>query len=366
MGLLSKSKKVQQDVHDLVGHVLDDRLRVIRLAYISPRQWLYEAEPPSVGKTRCAIKVLGDPSGREPGSFYRFKVVCDRIKASQSLRIEKVLECGTLHDLTPYVVTTWEAHISLYEYLRRQKKHLSWEVTKPLLIEITEGLYELHKAGVTHGDLRAQHVLLRSPPHDAVLIDYGVSAAFGSPPAPGMDKSLAYWAPERLTFAAATPATDLYSLGVLMYLCLTGQLPFEPKFEKLLKEQNYSHLDPQSALSEYHRTTIVPPLSTDAPPRIVQLIEMLMNKEPAKRPSDVEEVLEILRAPTIHSKGSPTPISSTEQDRLVAKEIHGQEHTIKEGAIALSTQIDQKATWQLIFTSVMAVILGTVLSHYLF
>ena len=302
MGLLNKTKKVKHDLHELVGHVLDDRLRVLRLAYVSPRQWLYEAEPPSVGKTRCAIKILGDPSGREPGSFYRFKVICDRIKSSQSPRIEKILECGTLHDLTPYVVTTWESHTSLYEYLRRQKKPLTWQVAQPLFIEIAQGLSELHQANISHGDLRAHHVLLRKPPHDAVLIDYGVSAAFGAPPVPGMDKSLAYWAPERLTFAAATPATDLYSLGVLMYLCLSGHLPFEPNFQELQQHAPYTTLDPQSALIEFHRQHVVPVLDQiEVPQAIILLMIQLMDKEPAKRPSHIEDVLQILKNPSQHN-----------------------------------------------------------------
>ena len=105
MSFLKKNKKVDRDLHALVGQVLDERLRVISLSYVSPRQWLYEVEPPSVGKTRRALKVLGDPGGREPGSFYRLKVMCDRLKGVTSPHIERVFECGVLHDLTPYILT---------------------------------------------------------------------------------------------------------------------------------------------------------------------------------------------------------------------------------------------------------------------
>ena len=76
-----------------------------------------------------------------------------------------------------------------------------------------QALQTLHQLGLTHGDLRPQHILLKNDTHP-ILIDYGVSSAFGAPPAPGLDRSIAYWAPERLTFAASTPATDFYSFGI--------------------------------------------------------------------------------------------------------------------------------------------------------
>ena len=300
MSLLKKHKKVDRDLHDLVGQVLDGRLRVIRLAYVSPRQWLYEVEPPSVGKTRRALKVLGDPAGREPGSFYRLRTTCDRLRALESPYVEQVYEAGTLHDLTPYLLTEWEPHTSLYEYLRRRRKPLSWDEAQPLLIEIGEGLKALHDRGVTHGDLRAHHVLLRQPPTGAILIDYGTSVAFGSPPMPGLDKSFAYWAPERLTFAAATPSTDLYSFGVLAYLCLTGHLPFEPTFEETVDasqddDQDHPRLDPQFYLTVLHRERLAPRLSGQAPPYIEDLIASLLAKEEQKRPSNAEEVLNVLK-----------------------------------------------------------------------
>ena len=99
-----KSKKVDQDLHRLVGQILNDRLRVLKLSFVSPRQWLYEVEPPSVGKTRRALKVLGHPEGREPGSFYRLSTSCDRMKQSTSPYLEKIYETGILHDLSPYIL----------------------------------------------------------------------------------------------------------------------------------------------------------------------------------------------------------------------------------------------------------------------
>lgn len=288
----AKSKRVEHDLHELVGQVVNERLRVVRLSYVSPRQWLYEVEPPSVGKTRRALKVLGHPSGREPGSFYRLKTALDKLKSLSSPHLERVYECGVLYDLTPYVLTEWEPHSSLYEQLRLRKAPLSWVEAQPVLMDICRGLQALHAKGVTHGDLRAQHVLLRAPLHDACLIDFAVSGAFGAPPAPGLERSFAYWAPERLTFASATPSTDLYSFGVLAYLCLEGCLPFRP-----LPISSEQPVDPQMSLTQQHLSVAPAPFTQPIPEPIKRLIMKLLSKDPYLRPSSAELVLSCLSHP---------------------------------------------------------------------
>lgn len=285
-------KKVEYDLHELVGQVLNERLRVVQLSYVSARQWLYEVEPPSVGKTRRALKVLGHPSGREPGSFYRLKTSMDRLRGLQCPQLEEVYEVGVLHDLSPYVLSEWEPHPSLYELLRLRKGPLKWFEAQTILIDVCRGLKALHSKGVTHGDLRAQHVLLRQPCSDALLIDFAVSGAFGAPPATGLERSLAYWAPERLTFAAATPSTDIYSFGVLAYLCLEGKLPFIPN-----SPEPQAPIDPLLKLSEMHHSTQAPPMTSDAPQVIQLLIAQMLSKDPYLRPATASLILSILIDP---------------------------------------------------------------------
>ena len=147
----TSKKKVDYDLHELVGQVLNERLRVVQLSYVSARQWLYEVEPPSVGKTRRALKVLGHPSGREPGSFYRLKTALDRLKGLGCPQLEEVYEVGVLHDLSPYIVTEWEPYPSLYELLRLRKGPLKWFEAQAILIDVCRGLKALHSKGVTHG-----------------------------------------------------------------------------------------------------------------------------------------------------------------------------------------------------------------------
>lgn len=287
---------LQDDLHRLIGQIIDHRLRVIGLHYVSPHQWLYQVEPPSVGKTRRALKVLGDPLAREPGSFYRLKTSYERLKRVESSHVERVYESGLLHDLTPYVLVSWEPHVSLYEHLRRLRKPLAWREAQPMLINLCEGISALHKAGVAHGDIRAQHVLLRKPPQDPLLIDACISSSFGAPPTPGLEKSWAYWAPERHNLSTSTTASDMYSFGVLIYLCLHNQLPFSPlhdtEYAKRLKRGDI--IAPARWLEEAHLSGEPNACSPRLPPELTLLIKRLLSKTPRSRPTAVE-ALSVLR-----------------------------------------------------------------------
>jgi len=363
-----QKKKVEYDLHELVGQVLNERLRVVQLSYVSARQWLYEVEPPSVGKTRRALKVLGHPSGREPGSFYRLKTSLDRLKGLTCPQLEEIFEVGVLHDLTPYVVTEWEPHPSLYEQLRLRKGPLKWFEAQSILIDVCKGLKALHSKGVTHGDLRAQHVLLRQPCADALLIDFAVSGAFGAPPAKGLERSLAYWAPERLTFAAATPSTDIYSLGVLAYLCLEGRLPFTPP-----APDPRSPTDPLQALSQLHHSSPPPPMTSDAPEVIHVLIEQMLSKDPYLRPATVSTILALLLDPEGGSLASED--SSPEALMEVSAESDPWEEALMLEATSEGTQevsastsagaLPLRAQLTLLICLALAAPLALVVHHYL-
>ena len=306
-----------EDLHRLTGQIIDHRLRVMSLHYTSPRQWLYQVEPPSVGKTRRALKVLGDPLAREPGAFYRLKTSYKRLKGLESPHLERVYECGLLHDLTPYILVSWEPHISLYEYMRHHNKPLSWSEAQGLLIGISTGLDALHQSGIAHGDLRAQHILLRRPPQDPIIIDACINSSFGSSPVPGLEKSLAYWAPERNTLSTATTSSDMYSFGVLMYFCLHNQLPFSP-----LHDHHYAEYlnqgdvtSPMRWLEESHVSRLPRPCSPDLPTAIIDILTRLLSKSPRSRPT-AKEVIEVLKDPFTASISTDPTLNQDTHDSL--------------------------------------------------
>ena len=146
-----------------------------------------------------------------------------------------------------------------------------------LVAQIAAGLHAAHSAGLGHGDIKPHNVLLDFDGR-VKLTDFGVTfgpAASETTEPEALLGTPEYRAPERMTGARASPASDLYSLGILAYQCLTGRVPFRGRVAEV---------------AEAHRGWPLPPLPAGVPVPIAQLIDDLTAKEPADRPADADEV----------------------------------------------------------------------------
>jgi eukaryotic-like serine/threonine-protein kinase len=97
-----------------------------------------------------------------------------------------------------------------------------------VVAQAAAGLHAAHTAGLVHRDIKPGNLLL-GPDGTVKIIDFGISYAAGSAPVTrsgDMVGTPGYFAPERATGSRGDSASDLYSLGVVAYECLTGLLPF--------------------------------------------------------------------------------------------------------------------------------------------
>lgn len=102
---------------------------------------------------------------------------------------------------------------------------------RPALRQLTAALHHLHKAGKVHCDVKSYNVLV-CPNGRTVLLDFGISVNVRDAKRLRAATPL-YMAPE-LRHAPATPTADWYSVGVLLYIALTGVAPWEGKFQALM------------------------------------------------------------------------------------------------------------------------------------
>jgi tetratricopeptide (TPR) repeat protein len=141
---------------------------------------------------------------------------------------------------------------------------------------LASALSAIHERGLVHGDLKAANVLVE-PDGRVLLLDFG-SAAESSHSAPARTGSPLSTAPEVLAGGALTPAADVFSLGVLLYRCLSGRYPFTGKdIDELLQSQ-----------------TQAPDLSS-LPRDYRALLAVMLATQPSGRPG-MEEALDQLRA----------------------------------------------------------------------
>ncbi|WP_350933289.1 serine/threonine-protein kinase [Micromonospora mangrovi] len=104
---------------------------------------------------------------------------------------------------------------------------LPWPAAVEIGAQVAEALAAAHRLGIVHRDITPANVMMT--PVGAKVLDFGIATRVGAPDEDedgGTFGTPAYVAPERLDGAPAQPATDIYSLGVLLHETLTGQVPY--------------------------------------------------------------------------------------------------------------------------------------------
>jgi eukaryotic-like serine/threonine-protein kinase len=149
--------------------------------------------------------------------------------------------------------------------------------TMDVVAQVASGLQAAHAAGLVHRDIKPANLLLAAD-GQVKITDFGIAHVAGSVPVTRTGIVMgtpAYIAPERVSGASATPATDLYSLGVVAYECLAGAPPFTGK---------------PLQVAVAHRDLPLPPFPHAVPAEVARLVAELTAKDPAARPASAQEV----------------------------------------------------------------------------
>jgi eukaryotic-like serine/threonine-protein kinase len=149
--------------------------------------------------------------------------------------------------------------------------------TMDVVAQVASGLQTAHAAALVHRDIKPANLLLAAD-GQVKITDFGIAHVAGSVPVTRTGTVMgtpAYLAPERVSGASATPACDLYSLGVVAYECLAGAQPFTGK---------------PLEVAAAHRDLPLPPFPHAVPAEVAQLVAELTAKNPAARPASAQEV----------------------------------------------------------------------------
>jgi hypothetical protein len=175
----------------------------------------------------------------------------------------------------PYLVMELVDGPSLAEVLRRGP--LDPARCLDIVAQTASGLHAAHQARLVHRDIKPSNLLL-APGGIVKITDFGIAQSAGSEPVTRTGQLVGtpgYLAPERVMGASATPASDLYALGIVAYECLAGAPPFT---------------GPVLAVALAHRERPFPALPGHVPPDVAALVLELTAKDPADRPRSAGEV----------------------------------------------------------------------------
>jgi hypothetical protein len=257
------------------GVLLADRYRLeSRIAAGSVGE-VWRAEDLVLGRP-VAVKVLQEGYASHPQTLTRFRAEARHAGSLAHPGVAHVYDYGETGPAgRPYLVLELVDGPSLAGVLAGGP--LDPAATMGIVAQVAAGLAAAHAAGLVHRDIKPANLLMGRD-GQVKITDFGIAHAAGSAPITQVGTLVgtpAYLAPERGAGEPATPASDLYSLGIVAYECLTGTTPF--------------HGTPLEVASA-SRFGSFPPLPAAVPALVTALVTDLTAKDPAARPGSSAEV----------------------------------------------------------------------------
>jgi serine/threonine protein kinase len=221
-----------------------------------------------LGRT-VAVKILLPALLEEPGFAERFRGEARTMATINHPGVVDVYDYGSDQQIA-FLVMEYVEGDALSRTLSRVGR-LTPARTMALLAQAADALQAAHEKGIVHRDVKPGNLLVR-PNGTLVLTDFGIarSAMVGQLTAAGSVLGTAsYISPEQAAGATATPASDVYALGVVAYQCLSGHRPFEG--------------DNPLEIAMRHVRDTARPLPGDIPPAVRAIVDRSMAKDPAAR-----------------------------------------------------------------------------------
>ncbi len=253
-----------------------------------------------------AVKVLKHEYADDPQFRTRFEYEARNAAALQHPGIAGVFDYnsdpGPDHAGSPYLVMELVEGQPLSTLLAQAKgsgRALDPAVVRDLILQTADALAVAHRAGIVHRDVKPANLIV-TPDRRVKVTDFGIAraaddaqitrtgAVMGTPQ---------YLSPEQARGNPSVPASDVYSLGVVAFECLTGRRPFEA--------------DSPIATALAHLQQPVPDLPSDLPEDLRTIVRRALAKEPAERYADGAELAAALRGAEVAPPAAvpPMPLS---------------------------------------------------------
>jgi serine/threonine protein kinase len=244
-----------------------------------------------------AIKLLRADFSSDPDFRERFR---QEAKAAANLSHPNIV---TVHDFgldeeRLFIVMEYVPGTDLKSIIKKRGTIPADEAVE-LIVQACAGIGYAHRAGLVHCDVKPQNMLV-TPDKRLKVVDFGIARALASiVPDEKTDVvwgSPQYFSPEQATGMAPSPASDVYSLGVVLFEMLTGQQPFTA--------------DSSEELARLHRE--VPPpsprrLNTSVPKELEQILLKVLSKEPSARYRTADQLGRVLVTFTQSAVSGPRP-----------------------------------------------------------
>ncbi|MCI9406324.1 MAG: Stk1 family PASTA domain-containing Ser/Thr kinase [Oscillospiraceae bacterium] len=263
----------------LIGKKLDGRYEVLQLVGVGGMANVYKARD-IIDERLTAVKVLREEYASNEEFVRRFKNESKAIAALNHPNIVKVYDVS-FSDKMQSIVMEYIDGITLKDYIDQQKI-IRWKEAVHFAVQILRALQHAHDKGIVHRDIKPQNIMLLQDGTIKVM-DFGIARFARSQIATITDKAIGsvhYISPEQARGEKTDEKTDLYSVGVMLFEMLTGQLPFTADSAVSVAIQQI-----QSKPKRPRE------LNPSIPEGLEQITMKAMQKDPARRYQSAAEML---------------------------------------------------------------------------
>ncbi len=262
-----------------IGKRLDGRYEILELIGTGGMANVYRAADVLEHK-EYAVKILRDEFLENEEFVRRFKNESKAIAVLSHPNIVKVYDVS-FTDRVQFIVMELVDGITLKDYIEQQHT-LKWKECVHFTTQVLRALSHAHDRGIVHRDIKPQNIMLL-PDGTIKVMDFGIARFARSETRTMTDKALGsvhYISPEQARGDVTDAKTDIYSVGVMMFEMLTGQLPFvaDSPVSVAIKQISAQAKRPRE-------------LNTDIPEGLEEIVVRAMQKDASRRYRSAAEML---------------------------------------------------------------------------
>jgi len=268
----------------MIGTVLSDRYRLEAKLGSGGMSTVYLARDEVLDRP-VAVKLMHREMTEQPDQLERFNQEARAVAKLSNPNVVAVIDAGEDNG-RPYIVLEYVQGETLKQRISRVG---ALDATEAFAygLEVAQGLGVAHEVGMVHRDVKPQNVLIDSTGR-AKLTDFGISRQLNDEGVTATGRVIGttdYVAPEQAMGKDVDPRSDIYSLGIVLYEMLTGDVPFEA--------------DNQIGVAMKHVNEPIPDIQVQRPDisaASARVVEKATAKDPDDRYDTIEEMSEDLQA----------------------------------------------------------------------
>jgi serine/threonine protein kinase len=278
----------------LTGLTLNDKYEVIGEVGRGKAGIVYKAQDIASG-TPVAIKVLHEAVVPSDKHFQRFQREAETARILHHENIVKIHDFGIFRNVLPYVAMEYVTGPLLSGQITAEGR-LSLQKAMPILIQICNGMIHAHSNGIVHRDLRPENIFLvehEDNTNVVKIVDFGVAKNLKDANQKALTEEWEllgtpeFMSPEQILGTEVDLRSDIYSMGCLMYMVLSGQLPFTGRtavevFTHKIQTEPHDFSDPSCG--------------RHVPAPVQAAVKKAIRKDPDQRQQSMQEIKAVLEA----------------------------------------------------------------------